>query len=86
MECMQLRSPPGPFHYLISEQAKSLVALQVIYIVIKYISVLYICVNILKLLLLFYFLFITIYLVVYKSCTTDFKTFSNISVILVLTT
>ncbi|KAJ2950170.1 hypothetical protein O0L34_g11528 [Tuta absoluta] len=28
MECMQLRSPPGPFHYLISEQAKSLVALQ----------------------------------------------------------
>lgn len=29
MECMQLRSPPGPFHYLISEQAKSLVALQV---------------------------------------------------------
>ncbi|CAH1646502.1 unnamed protein product [Spodoptera littoralis] len=24
----QLRSPPGPFHYLISEQAKSLVALQ----------------------------------------------------------
>ncbi|CAG4983610.1 unnamed protein product [Parnassius apollo] len=28
MECMQLRSQPGPFHYLISEQAKSLVALQ----------------------------------------------------------
>ncbi|RVE48679.1 hypothetical protein evm_006645 [Chilo suppressalis] len=28
MECIQLRSPPGPFHYLISEQAKSLVALQ----------------------------------------------------------
>ncbi|KAJ8721337.1 hypothetical protein PYW07_002112 [Mythimna separata] len=28
MECLQLRSPPGPFHYLISEQAKSLVALQ----------------------------------------------------------
>ncbi|CAF4835065.1 unnamed protein product [Pieris macdunnoughi] len=28
MECMQLRSPPGPFHYLISEQVKSLVALQ----------------------------------------------------------
>lgn len=29
MECMQVRSTPGPFHYLISEQAKSLVALQV---------------------------------------------------------
>lgn len=29
MECMQLRSQPEPFHYLISEQAKSLVALQV---------------------------------------------------------
>ncbi|XP_048003555.1 serine/arginine-rich splicing factor SR45 isoform X2 [Leguminivora glycinivorella] len=28
MECMQLRSQPEPFHYLISEQAKSLVALQ----------------------------------------------------------
>ncbi|XP_068632507.1 uncharacterized protein jvl isoform X2 [Battus philenor] len=28
MDCMQLRSQPGPFHYLISEQAKSLVALQ----------------------------------------------------------
>ncbi|KAL4713343.1 hypothetical protein ACJJTC_006811 [Scirpophaga incertulas] len=28
MECLQLRSPPGPFQYLISEQAKSLVALQ----------------------------------------------------------
>ncbi|XP_026732746.1 uncharacterized protein LOC113497401 [Trichoplusia ni] len=28
MECLQLRSPPGPFNYLISEQAKSLVALQ----------------------------------------------------------
>ncbi|CAG4949172.1 unnamed protein product [Colias eurytheme] len=29
MECLQLRSPPHPsFHYLISEQAKSLVALQ----------------------------------------------------------
>ncbi|XP_072938741.1 uncharacterized protein jvl isoform X2 [Epargyreus clarus] len=28
MECMQLRSTPGPFHYLMSEQAKSLVALQ----------------------------------------------------------
>ncbi|CAH2076858.1 unnamed protein product, partial [Iphiclides podalirius] len=28
MECMQIRSQPGPFHYLISEQAKSLVALQ----------------------------------------------------------
>ncbi|KAJ0175768.1 hypothetical protein K1T71_008927 [Dendrolimus kikuchii] len=28
MECLQLRSQPGPFHYLISEQAKSLVALQ----------------------------------------------------------
>ncbi|KAL0831507.1 hypothetical protein ABMA28_002302 [Loxostege sticticalis] len=28
MECLQLRSPPGPFHYLISEQAKSFVALQ----------------------------------------------------------
>lgn len=32
MECLQLRSPPpgpGHFQYLISEQAKSLVALQV---------------------------------------------------------
>ncbi|XP_075974937.1 javelin-like isoform X2 [Anticarsia gemmatalis] len=28
MECLQLRSPPGPFHYPISEQTKSLVALQ----------------------------------------------------------
>ncbi|KOB79226.1 Javelin-like [Operophtera brumata] len=28
MECLQLRTPPEPFHYLISEQAKSLVALQ----------------------------------------------------------
>jgi predicted nuclease with TOPRIM domain len=28
MDCLQLRQPPGPFHYLISEQAKSLVALQ----------------------------------------------------------
>ncbi|VVC94245.1 unnamed protein product [Leptidea sinapis] len=28
MECLQLRSPPGQFNYLISEQAKSLVALQ----------------------------------------------------------
>ncbi|CAK1540687.1 unnamed protein product [Leptosia nina] len=28
MECMQLRSTPGPFHYPISEQTKSLVALQ----------------------------------------------------------
>ncbi|XP_063358833.1 striated muscle preferentially expressed protein kinase [Cydia amplana] len=28
MECLQLRSQPEPFHYLISEQAKSLVALQ----------------------------------------------------------
>lgn len=28
MDCLQLRQPPGPFHYLINEQAKSLVALQ----------------------------------------------------------
>lgn len=28
MDCLQLRQPAGPFHYLISEQAKSLVALQ----------------------------------------------------------
>ncbi|XP_056640092.1 uncharacterized protein LOC130447342 isoform X1 [Diorhabda sublineata] len=28
MECLQLRQSTGPFHYLISEQAKSLVALQ----------------------------------------------------------
>lgn len=28
MDLLQLRQPPGPFHYLISEQAKSLVALQ----------------------------------------------------------
>ncbi|GBP18386.1 hypothetical protein EVAR_14779_1 [Eumeta japonica] len=28
MECLQLRSPPGAYDYLISEQAKSLVALQ----------------------------------------------------------
>ncbi|XP_065156843.1 coiled-coil domain-containing protein 158-like isoform X2 [Atheta coriaria] len=28
MDCLQLRQQPGPFHYLISEQAKSLVALQ----------------------------------------------------------
>lgn len=28
MECLQLRQPPGPFHYLINEQAKSLIALQ----------------------------------------------------------
>lgn len=28
MDCLQLRQPTGPFHYLISEQAKSLVALQ----------------------------------------------------------
>lgn len=29
MECLQMRAQPGPFHYLISEQAKSFVALQV---------------------------------------------------------
>lgn len=28
MDCLQLRQSAGPFHYLISEQAKSLVALQ----------------------------------------------------------
>lgn len=28
MDLLQLRQPPGPFHYLINEQAKSLVALQ----------------------------------------------------------
>lgn len=28
MDCLQLRQPAGPFHYLINEQAKSLVALQ----------------------------------------------------------
>ncbi|XP_013175490.1 PREDICTED: serine/arginine repetitive matrix protein 1 [Papilio xuthus] len=28
MDCLQLRAQPGPFHYLISEQAKSFVALQ----------------------------------------------------------
>lgn len=28
MECLQLRSPPGPFHYLMTEQAKSLQELQ----------------------------------------------------------
>lgn len=29
MDCMPLQRSPGPFHYLIHEQAKSLVALQV---------------------------------------------------------
>ena len=28
MDCLQMRQPAGPFHYLINEQAKSLVALQ----------------------------------------------------------
>jgi len=29
MDCMPMQRSPGPFHYLIHEQAKSLVALQV---------------------------------------------------------
>lgn len=44
MECMQLRSTPGPFHYLMSEQAKSLVALQVCLLYYVYlVAILYCC-------------------------------------------